>query len=622
MKFSTKVLLLGTVVSLLGLSVLSVIQYRIMSQEVEKTVETTIELATSQVAELINGELQSKRHIANYVSELLSNSDQQSVGGLIEQQSLASTFVTTGIGYEHDGSIIHNDSGWIAPSDWDSRSRPWYKNAKALGKQSVTKPYVDEGTGAVLVSISQPVYKNGQFVGVTFFDVDLSSLAELISNVLLDYATVFVVDMDGTVIAHPNKDFHGESISAVTGNNSNALKQNVQLIDIKGDLYYLDYHSMTTEAWLVGILMPYDESHVALKDLTKTVVVVFFALVVISVAVYISALKFLMRPLADLNEAMKNVASGDGDLTKRLSTNTDQEFKELAISFNGFVSVIQDLIQRTKQSATQITQYSSIAASSAKDSEALLHTQQQEVEQLATAMNEMSTTSGLVAKNAQSAADSAQQADVATGNGSRIVMETTQAIQQLGHQVDESMSAVKDLGNSIGNIESIVSVINEIADQTNLLALNAAIEAARAGESGRGFAVVADEVRTLAKRTQDSTTEIRAMIDKLQSNSESVTHTMNTSHSLALSTVEQAQTANHALEEIRVAISSINDMNMQIAAAAEEQSLVAEEINNNTVSIKDLSDEVAGKASHTSAQVAQQSEHISEQNTQLNKFKV
>ncbi|WP_295895010.1 methyl-accepting chemotaxis protein [uncultured Vibrio sp.] len=618
MKFSTKVLALGMMVSLLGLSVLSVIQYRVVGQEVEKTIKTTIEMASIQAAEVINSELQGKRSLANYLSSLLADASTSEVNGLIEQSSLDAEFVTVGVGYERNGAILHNDAGWTAPSDWDSRTRPWYQDAKRSGSQSVTKPYVDEGTGAVLISISQPIYNQRDFVGATFFDVDLTSIATLLAKVELDYSTVFVVDAEGTVIAHPNTALNGQNMSSFIGNTQ--VSQTLQLIDVQGKKNYLSFKPVEGETWFVGTLLPYDETHRLLDDMKGTVLNTFLIILVISVAIFFVVLKVLMKPLTVLNEAMKNVASGDGDLTKRLSTNTDQEFKELAHSFNGFVAVIQELIQGTKQTATQITQYSMIAAKSAKESEDLLSTQQQEVEQLATAMNEMSTTSGSVAQNAQSAAESAQQADKAAENGSRIVLDTTQAIQQLGDQVDESMNAVKDLGNSIGNIESIVSVINEIADQTNLLALNAAIEAARAGESGRGFAVVADEVRTLAKRTQDSTTEIRTMIDTLQSNSESVTHTMNTSHSLALSTVEQAQTANHALEEIRSAISSITEMNMQIASAAEEQSLVAEEINNNTVSIKDLSDGVASKASHTSDQVALQSDHIDEQNIQLNKF--
>lgn len=170
--------------------------------------------------------------------------------------------------------------------------------------------------------------------------------------------------------------------------------------------------------------------------------------------------------------------------------------------------------------------------------------------------------------------------------------DTTRSIDALSARIEQAVKEVKGLEVATGNIETILKVINDIADQTNLLALNAAIEAARAGESGRGFAVVADEVRTLAQRTQQSTTEIRNMIEQLQSGASAVSVAMNESKYTADDAVQKAQLANESLQRIRSAIQRISDMNMQIASAAEEQSLVAEEINTNTVKIKDLSTQV------------------------------
>ncbi len=236
-------------------------------------------------------------------------------------------------------------------------------------------------------------------------------------------------------------------------------------------------------------------------------------------------------------------------------------------------------------------------------------------------MNEMASTSADVAGNAQGAAAAAQEADKAAEDGVSVVSHTTDAISTLATQIDETVIVVQDLENATGgNIESILSVINEIADQTNLLALNAAIEAARAGDSGRGFAVVADEVRTLAQRTQQSTTEIHSMIAQLQSGARSATSVMEKSKALTDEAVAKALEAGGSLNQIKHSIIQISDMNLQIASAAEEQSLVAEEINSNTLKIKDLSQQVSDRAHESSVQMNEQVSKVQQQETLLNKF--
>lgn len=212
--------------------------------------------------------------------------------------------------------------------------------------------------------------------------------------------------------------------------------------------------------------------------------------------------------------------------------------------------------------------------------------QTQEVEMLATAMHEMAMTASEVAQNAQGAATAVQEADNAVTDGTKAVLETTESIEHLSVQIEKAVVAVKELEADTVSIESILSVINEIAGQTNLLALNAAIEAARAGESGRGFAVVADEVRSLAARTQESTSEIKEKIEKLQSGVACVVSVMAESRNTTVTTVEKAKTANDTLNDIRRSIEEITDMNLQIAGAAKEQSHVAEEMNKNTTNIR------------------------------------
>jgi len=292
----------------------------------------------------------------------------------------------------------------------------------------------------------------------------------------------------------------------------------------------------------------------------------------------------------------------------------------LAEGFNTFTETLQKQIQQSKAIGAEILRGTEMTVVGAQHSAGAMRSQLEELEQLATAMNEMAVTATEVANNAQGAAAAAKEADDATQDGSSVVSDTTNSIDMLSSRIDQAVEEVQGLESATANIETILKVINDIADQTNLLALNAAIEAARAGESGRGFAVVADEVRTLAQRTQESTTEIRSMIEQLQAGASSVSAAMNESKNTAVDAVDKAQAADGALQRIREAIQRISDMNMQIASAAEEQSLVAEEINSNTVKIKDLSTQVADSAEEANMAMQVQTENVREQDAILNKF--
>ncbi|WP_371914062.1 MULTISPECIES: methyl-accepting chemotaxis protein [Pseudomonas] len=227
-----------------------------------------------------------------------------------------------------------------------------------------------------------------------------------------------------------------------------------------------------------------------------------------------------------------------------------------------------------------------------------------EVDQVATASQEMSATAHDVANSAAMAADAARGADGATRDGLNVIDNTTRLIDELASDMSSAMSQVEGLAASSEQIGSVLEVIRGIAEQTNLLALNAAIEAARAGEAGRGFAVVADEVRNLAKRTQDSVEEIRQVIEGLQNGTRDVVGAMSNSHRQAQDSVSQVEQAVAALKRIGDAVSVITDMNLQIASAAEEQSAVAEEINRNVAGIRDVTESLSSQAQE-SAQVSQ-----------------
>ncbi|KAF0865692.1 HAMP domain-containing protein [Pseudomonas sp. LD120] len=310
------------------------------------------------------------------------------------------------------------------------------------------------------------------------------------------------------------------------------------------------------------------------------------------------------RPILDVAAMLEDIASGEGDLTRRLTYNNKDELGQLAGWFNRFLDKLQPIIADVKRSVQDARGTADQSSAIATQTSAGMEQQYRQVDQVATASHEMSATAQDVARSAAQAAQAARDADQATQQGLTVIDRTTCSIDQLAADMSSAMTQVEGLASNSEQIGSVLEVIRAIAEQTNLLALNAAIEAARAGEAGRGFAVVADEVRNLAQRTQESVEETRQVIEQLQTGTRDVVGSMSNSHRQAQGSVEQVSQAVTALRQIGDAVTVISDMNLQIASAAEQQSAVAEEINSNVATIRDVTESLSEQANE-SARVSQ-----------------
>ncbi|EGR0695826.1 methyl-accepting chemotaxis protein [Vibrio parahaemolyticus] len=623
MKFRHKVVTASSILLLITVSLLSTQQVMTIRSQTQEHINSSVKEILTSVSNTVQSEMNAKKDLARSITEIieLSPNDRTYVKDILEKPTPKSSFLAIGFGYESNGYVIENDDGWDAGPDYDPRQRPWFIAAKNKGDLVVTDPYVDASSKNVIISVGTPVKQNGQFLAGMFYDLELTTLSDLVNQVnLFDAGYLFLVTDDGTTIAHPQSKYNGEKLNSYLPQVD--LNKATQHIEVDNNPYMVSLTHIPSENWYVGAIIDEKAAYSVVGELRNSAIIYSIIAVLASVIALTLLIRTLMRPLDTLNTAIKDVASGKGDLTQRLETDTDQEFSELAKNFNTFMENLQQQIIESKSISDQILTGTQITAEGARDSAGAIQTQLQELEQLATAMHEMSVTATEVANNAQGAASAAKEADQATIEGSSVVSESTQTINMLSDSIDLAVEEVQVLESATANIETILKVINDIADQTNLLALNAAIEAARAGESGRGFAVVADEVRTLAQRTQESTTEIRSMIEQLQSGASSVASAMHQSKGSAVEAVEKADLANDALQRIRDAIQRISDMNLQIASAAEEQSLVAEEINNNTVNIKDLSTQVADSANRTNEAMQSQHDNVRKQDEILNRFTV
>ncbi len=298
------------------------------------------------------------------------------------------------------------------------------------------------------------------------------------------------------------------------------------------------------------------------------------------------------------------------------------ELGALVDGFNGFMNKLQPVIRKIKDSVSEARGTADQASEIARLTSHGMESQFREIDQVATASNEMSTTATEVALSASNAATAAQGADRFTKEGIAVIAQSTLSIQALAQDVSHAVLQVETLAVNSGQIGTVLDVIRGIAEQTNLLALNAAIEAARAGDSGRGFAVVADEVRNLARRTQDSVEQIRGVIQDIQTGTQAVVTTMQSSHLKAQDSAERIQDASTSLNRISEAVSVITDMNIQIASAAEEQSTVAEEVNRNVSAIRQVTEALNNQASE-SAQVSHQLNKLADQQMHIvSQFKV
>ncbi|MGS0676234.1 methyl-accepting chemotaxis protein [Shewanella sp. 125m-1] len=300
----------------------------------------------------------------------------------------------------------------------------------------------------------------------------------------------------------------------------------------------------------------------------------------------------ILRSIEDMKFSITSIEA-ESDLTRRIKITSQDELGQLSRSFNLMLDKFQTSLQGVAETSSALAESSQGMAEITADAANSVQTQRDELEMVATAMNEMTATVVEVAKNANDAADAAAQTDGQSQAGLAVVNSTVEAIESLAVGIERASQVVKDLEHDSHQIGSILDVIKGIAEQTNLLALNAAIEAARAGEQGRGFAVVADEVRTLASRTQESTEEIQVMIEKLQGGAKLAASAMSDSRQYVDDSVSHARGAGEALQSIVSAIATITDMNTQIATAAEEQSTVSEEINTNIVNISHAAEQTA-----------------------------
>jgi len=496
-----------------------------------------------------------------------------------------------------DGLVIGDLNGKVLFSDRNnslpSHTTTFMQNV--AGEKNVLHDLIQIDTGVTGLGVGFPLYSRGKAKGVAVYYIGLDKIAARLAESGGMIASI--TDTQGNTIFTSFSEDSGQFDASdldVTNKYTTLLESGPSIFSTA----VLPLHTSSSQHVATLILQSDATGPATVRKqlMLGELVAVLIALVAVSLAI-LWQMNLALRPLGKSVEAMETIASGD--LSREIECTSNNEIAEILRGMSEMRlklrTIVQSLLENTDALQSEANHASEIAAEASSGASR----QQGETQSVATAMTEMSSTVQEVASNASQAADAANDATSKTKQGQHVVGEVKASIETLAGNVQAGAEAIRQVQQESDAIGQILEVIRGIAEQTNLLALNAAIEAARAGEQGRGFAVVADEVRTLASRTQDSTSEIQAMIERLQSGTEQAVSVMETSRTHAVSSVQQAVCANEVLEEINNAVQQIADMNLHIATAAEEQSVVTEDINRSVINISGIADETANGAVRT-----------------------
>ena len=494
-----------------------------------------------------------------------------------------------------------------------TNKRPWWQEAIDQRSLFVGDPAVDANDGSISATVKTPVYGvNGELIGIGGMDILIDTIGKTLLAPIKyrNYGQAFLMTDEGKLVYFPGfsdkfppgslanqidsqfKDTSGftalrqqmqretQGFAEVT---FNGVPQRVTFVSVGGDY--------PKQKWHLAFMLPHEVIEAPVTEaFWNACFVALGIMLLVGITVWLMLLPF-RRQLGKLLDAMEDIAEGDSDLSQRILMEREDELGKLGDAFNRFAEKVQQMLLHTRNLTQEVgtgvmdaRQVCDLAVSS-------VSSQKQQIDSVATAATQMAQTSQEMAISAQRANDFAEKAQTQAHDGTQIVSRATEGMKALSVQVIEAAKVIKELRSSSEQIGEVLSVIRNIADQTNLLALNAAIEAARAGEQGRGFAVVADEVRTLASRTQDSTANIQGIIQTLQQSALQAEQVMESGVEQARVGQDLTTQVEQALSDIASAIVSIQQQTVEITVAIGQQAVVAEEVAQNVVSVRGLSDQ-------------------------------
>jgi methyl-accepting chemotaxis protein len=590
LQFSHKILLAASLVVIAAFSLFTLYNDYLQRNAIREDLESYLHEMGNVTASNIQNWLSGRILLVESTAQSISNdSEPDRVVKLLEQKALTSSFAFTYLGTESGGFTMRPDEQM--PADYDPRTRPWYKDALAAGGTTLTEPYVDAATGELIITIATPARPAGVVGG----DLSLQTLVNIINALDFDgIGYAFLVSADGKVLVHPDKNLVMKNLKDIYPQNTPRISSEFSEAQLDGDTRILTFtpvKGLPSVNWHIGLSIDKDKAYAMLTEFRASAIIATVIAVVLIIALLGLLIRVLMQPLTAMGKAMADIAKGEGDLTKRLAIQSNDEFGALARSFNQFVERIHSSIREVSSATVQVNEVAKLVVNASNSSMVNSDEQTSRTNSVAAAINQLGAAAQEIARNAADASSQASDARHQAEDGGKVVQQAIRSMSELSNKISDACAKIEMLNSKTVDIGQIFEVIKSISQQTNLLALNAAIEAARAGEAGRGFAVVADEVRNLAHRTQESAQEIEKMIEELQVGSRESVTTMTESQRYSAESVDIANQAGERLGTVTARIGEIDGMNQSVATATEEQTTVIESLNMDIIEINTLNQE-------------------------------